>query len=364
MEGKDNKPAKHKDGETIIYGEIRENVLIWQETVTVIDLSGRNINTLDDNVKLPVNLVHLNLSRNNLSVVPKNLLKLEKLKTLLLSYNVLEYFDDCPKFCRTLELLDLSHNNLKGPPYWVWTENPQHLTKLNLSNNINITESFIGGYFEELLQYNTLATEIHIQNCKIGKYKELIGTFSKAKSLYIGAEDYTSNANSLIEVPCKGLDRCCDLRSLKVCNTHIYVVSPSIEVYKSLVEINLAQNDLTGLPDEFCALENLEVCVLSYNKILYLPDVVYKMHKLQELYLDSNELCMLPETLSKLTSLKVLDLYDNCLNEMVCLVNLEELDVAQNYFDEPVDNTYLERKEKIRLLHENRCNGRYDIFST
>lgn len=368
MDGKDKKSEKNEEVTvTIANGtpntiskQIKSQAFIWHESVTVIDLSGRNIAALDNKVMLPANLVHLNLSHNKLCEVSKIILVLEKLVILNLSYNTIEYFDDCPEFCNTLELLDMSYNKLAGPPYWIWSQAPPHLTQLNLSNNTNITKSFVNGYFEELLQYNTLVTEVNIQNCTLGKFNELLGTFPKAKSLCLGVEDYTATANSLIEVPCCGLDKCCDLRSLKVCNTHIYTISPRIEMYKNLVEINLAQNDLNGLPNEFCNLENLEICTLSFNNILYLPDDIYKMHKLCRLYLDSNKICMLPDTLSKILNLKTLDLYDNNLDEVPIFENLdlEELDLALNYFEEPNDNAYLDKKEKLRLIHDNRYNGR------
>nr|ANG83455.1 leucine rich repeat protein [Biston betularia] len=367
MEGKDNSAAKHKNEEVTIEEGISNiristpleiNPYVWHETITVIDLSGQNIVTLDDKMVLPTNLMHLNLSHNKLVEVPDVILMLPKLIILNLSHNAIDYFDHCPEFCHTLEHLDMSYNQLAGPPYWIWSEAPQKLVQLNLSNNSNITKSFVNGYFEEILQYNTLVQKVDIQNCSLGKFTNLIASFSKAKSLCLGAEDYSGTANFLIEVPCQGLDKCCDLISLKVCNTNIYSISPRIEMYKNLVEINLAQNDLCGIPNEFCNLENLEICILSYNKILYLPDEIYKMRKLRQLYLDSNKICMLPDTLKKLLSLITLDLYDNNLNEVPNYENLEEIDFALNYSEEPTDNLYLDKKEKLRMLHENRHNGR------
>ncbi|KOB69685.1 Uncharacterized protein OBRU01_15348 [Operophtera brumata] len=327
----------------------KPNIFSWHINITVIDLSGRNIDSLDDKVQLPENLLELNLSHNKLVEVPTVVTNLQKLKNLYISHNSVEFFDETPNFCHTLERLDLSTNNLLGPPYWIWTEQPKRLSWINLSCNTKITNSFVHGYLEELLQHQTLVSEVDLNNCGfINKNTELLATFTKAKTIHFGNADYSYHGSNVIsEVPSKGLEKCCDIEILNLSNTHIYTINPSIDMLKNLSELNLACNNIGEIPNEFCSLANLETCVLSSNIILYLPDDMHKLKKLVRLYLDSNKLCMLPERLIELPNLKVLDLYDNHLTEVLeGYSHLEEFDVAQNYLDEPLDVDYLEKKEK------------------
>ncbi|CAH0719601.1 unnamed protein product, partial [Brenthis ino] len=68
---------------------------------------------------------------------------------------------------------------------------------------------------------------------------------------------------------------------------------------------------------------------------------------------------MLPEKLCELPFLKKLDLYDNNLHDLPeGFENLLEVDLAQNYFEEPIDIEYVKKKKKIRLKSPERCNGR------
>lgn len=318
--------------------------------ITAIDLSNKGISELTHNITLPENLYDLDLSNNNLKEVPSEVLKLTKLKTFNVSHNSITYFDDAPDFCNTIEQLNISNNALEGPPYWIWSNTPQKLRNLNLSNNPNITKSLKKEYLEELMQYSTLVTDVDVSNCRIGENIQILTLFKNTKTLNAGILDFTyRNKNNLIELPNLVLDKYINLQKLNVCNTNIFTINSNIDIHKNLIEIDLSLNNITGLPKEFCNLYNLEVCILSCNKILYLPEEFYKLEKLKVLRLDTNKLCMLPNS-TKLGSLESLDLYDNDIYEVPEEIeNIEKLDLAQNYFDEPTDEIYLSKRNKLRL---------------
>ncbi|KAJ2939206.1 hypothetical protein O0L34_g8520 [Tuta absoluta] len=339
---------------------VKDIRLQWPENLTVLDLSNKRISVFDENIIFPPNLMNLNLSDNSFCDVPVGVLNLTNIKYLDLSHNCIKYFDEYPSFCQSLEELNLSHNRLERPPYWVWTESPANLIKINLSCNMNLTYSFTDDYLYELLQYKTLIKNIIIFNCGLKRHSELFGTFPKAKSMEIGSGEITTfQTNHLPTVPCKGLNQCLEIERLHLSNTEIYSIEKNIDIYKNLVEINLSHNCINSVPDNFCNLEKLEICVLSHNKIMYLPDDMIKLKNLKCLRLDSNDLCMLPENLFSLPNLKILDLYNNCLYEVADkLMKIEEVDVAQNYFDEPTDGEYLNRRGKLRLNVLQRDNGR------
>lgn len=316
------------------------------------------------NVGYETNITELDLSNNNLTEVPLKVLELNNLKSLDLSFNLIVLFDDTPCFCHTVERLNLSNNRLEGPPFWVWAEKPKKLAYLNLSNNNNICKSFTGDYFDHLLQFKTLVNEIDFHNCNVGTHMKLMATFCHAKIISLGCEEYNYlNVNNIDVLPCPGLEECQDVEKMNLSNTQLYHINPSIDIYQNIKEINLAQNKLNGLPNEFCNLHNLQTCILSCNKLLYLPDNMDKLAKLERLYLNDNELCMLPHNLHEIPSLKVLDVYNNNLYDgFDSINNLEELDFAQNFFEEPDDEEYLRKKEQLRVNCPSRENGRYALF--
>ncbi|KAJ8730323.1 hypothetical protein PYW07_017361 [Mythimna separata] len=331
----------------------------YMANITNLDLSNKKLSSLDDNVELPPNIVDLRLSHNDLTEVPPKVLELDKLKNLDLSFNIIVFFDDTPGFCHTIERLNLSNNRLEGLPFWVWAEKPEKLGYLNLSNNNNICNS-INGYIDQVIQYKNLVKEIDVHNCNLGKYIQLMATFCHAKTVTIGCEEYNYlNVNYLDQFPCAGLEECLEVEKMNLSNTQLYHINSNIDIYQNIVEINLAQNKINSLPNEFCNLKNLQTCWLSCNKLLYLPDDINKLTKLERLYLNDNVLCMLPHTLHELTSLKVLDVYNNNLCEGLDNINnLEELDFAQNYFEEPDDEEYMRKKEKLRVKCISRIDGR------
>nr|XP_021192201.2 leucine-rich repeat and death domain-containing protein 1 [Helicoverpa armigera] len=355
-----NEESNKKNGPTngLVKNRIN-NIQLILANITDLDLSNGKISSLDENMKLPHNILHLKLSHNKLTEVPPDVLKLDHLKSLDLSFNSIELFNDKPSFCHSVERLNLSNNNLKGPPLWVWKENPNKLVYMNLSNNENICQSFVNGVFEEIVEVKISVEEIDVHNCSLSKYVKFMATFSQAKVVILGSEDYRLIKNDLDHLPCAGLDECHQVEKLDLINTQIYNINCTIDIYKNLKELNLSQNNISSLPDEFGNLMSLETCILSYNHILYLPDTMYKLKKLVTLKLDDNKLCMLPEKLHEISSLKNLDLYNNNLCEgLDRMNNFEELDFAQNYFEEPNNEEYLVKKAKLRANYSDRVDGR------
>lgn len=354
MEENENKPIPSTKG--------LDSIFLNGDNITVLDLSYKNISASELNMQLPINLIKLNLSHNQLCEVPEAVQNLTRITYLDLSYNKIEYYDDTPKFYHTIEVLNLSYNELLGPPYWIWAEKLKSLKSINLSCNYNITHSFVNGYFEELLEYKTLLTQITAYKCNLNKkYIKLLGTLPAVKSICLGSSELSNTrfANYIEEFPCAGLDKCNIVEHLNLINLGIFNINSDISIYKHLREIDLSLNGLSSLPAEFCQLENLEVCILSFNNLLYLPDGFNKLDKLFCLCLNNNCLCMVPEKLCSLPFLKKLDLYDNNLYDIPeGIENLLEVDLAQNYFEEPEDDEYLKRKRKIRLKSPERSNGR------
>ncbi|XP_022831128.1 adenylate cyclase-like isoform X2 [Spodoptera litura] len=342
---------------------IPNNILIKSidnfSNVTELDMSNGKIQNLDGNIKFPASLLHLNLSNNKLTEVPSNVLKLDNLKSLDISFNSILVFDDIPSFCHSIEKLNLSKNSLNGPPLWVWTEKPRNLKYLNISNNKDLCSTFTDNYLNELCQYKTLVNDIDMHNCRISKYVKLLASFCHTRVITLGNEEYVHHlVNNLDHFPCEGLEECRDVEVLNLANTQLFHINSNIDIYTNLKELNLSQNNLNSLPNEFYKLVKLETCILSYNSLDYLPSNICELTSLVTLRLDNNKLCMLPENLHEIPNLKVLDLYNNKLHEGPSNLNLEEVDLAQNCFDEPDDEEYLLKKQKLRISYPDRKIGR------
>ncbi|KAJ0183708.1 hypothetical protein K1T71_000131 [Dendrolimus kikuchii] len=337
-----------------------------QENITILDLTSNFSESMESTFKFPSILTELNLSHNNLKKVPASVLQLKHLKGLDLSFNKIEVFDARPNFCESIERIDLSHNALVRPPYWVWSHAPRNLYYLKLSDNTNLSKTLKKRHLNQLLVHRVMLSEIDLSNCHLkDNTLKLLSTLPSVKKVTLGIKPFFYiNRNHVYSVPCKGLDTLWDLERLIVCNTDLSTVNPNINMYESLIEINLSINHITDLPDEFCMLENLEICILSENNILCLPNNMNRLRKLKALYLDQNELCMIQENLCEIESLSILDLYYNNLSEIPnsLIEKLSEIDLAQNSLEEPVAVEYQDKKAKLRLNKPDRTDGRKIIF--
>jgi Leucine-rich repeat (LRR) protein len=90
----------------------------------------------------------------------------------------------------------------------------------------------------------------------------------------------------------------------------------------TLCELDLSQNLLTTLPDEFGLLANLHRLSLVSNRIAVFPTVLFSLFRLQYLDLSANRINVLPPRVSSLSSLLELTLRENPLSP-------ELLDLAQ-----------------------------------
>lgn len=104
-------------------------------TIWRLDLSRQNIKVLPKEITDFDNLRLLNLSHNQLTTLPSELGKLVGLNVLNLSYNKFEELSEQVKWYRfrDFESLDLSHNRLKSLPKNLWEL--YDLVSLDLSHN-------------------------------------------------------------------------------------------------------------------------------------------------------------------------------------------------------------------------------------
>ncbi|CAE1272767.1 unnamed protein product [Acanthosepion pharaonis] len=101
--------------------------------------------------------------------------------------------------------------------------------------------------------------------------------------------------------------------------------------------INLVHNSLETLPDSFCQLQSLELCLLSRNCLQRLPENFGNLPFLNHLEVNDNKLLELPPTFKNLVKLTCLDLSNNRLmkepNFLHVFTHLNYLNLHSNPFE-------------------------------
>eukprot|EP01125_Pyxidicula_operculata_P009286 TRINITY_DN3061_c0_g1_i1.p1 TRINITY_DN3061_c0_g1~~TRINITY_DN3061_c0_g1_i1.p1 ORF type:complete len:411 (-),score=67.06 TRINITY_DN3061_c0_g1_i1:224-1456(-) len=83
---------------------------------------------------------------------------------------------------------------------------------------------------------------------------------------------------------------------------------------QTLVEINLAHNRLTELPDEFYSLINLKILVLDHNILTEISPKLTAFYRLEVLSLTHNKIAHIPWSISKLKQLQKLLIDENLID--------------------------------------------------
>lgn len=172
--------------------------------VKSLNLSGKGLTYLSENISLLTNLERLNLSQNNLTSLPKGLFKLKKLKTLNLTQNKLTSLPASIGNLKNLVTLEIGFNQISSLP-----KELNSLTKLNrlvvMKNNLK-----------------SLPAELSLQALEIidFSYNQFISVpVSLCAFLKLRTVDFSFNKN--LEAFPQEIKRLAALRLLNLKNTKI-----------------------------------------------------------------------------------------------------------------------------------------------
>lgn len=104
-----------------------------------------------------------------------------------------------------------------------------------------------------------------------------------------------------------------ELYNMKSINIQL---SPHLDAYSTLQELNLACNKILSFPKELTELINLSTLNLSNNGLFKLPKEIGNLINLEYLYLQNNRLRKLPKEICKLEKLKNMDLRNNSVTKL------------------------------------------------
>ncbi|KFK43052.1 hypothetical protein AALP_AA1G072000 [Arabis alpina] len=267
----------------------------------------------------------------------KSFQRLEKLRTLDLSYNnlnnsVLPFLTAA----RSLRTLNLRSNTLEGVPPLNELANMTELRVLVLELNRLISSFSVQGLINlrELEILDLRSTGI----TNIEAYDGL--RMTKLKTLYLSSNEFSEAAQL------KGLENLVELKVLSLAGNY-FNHTRSIEVLKDmpkLQELDLSSNrfsDLNGNHEGAVFPSSLQVLSLQGNQLSLTAkgySNICALTKLRELDLRYNALTNLPYCLCNLSRLRTLDLSDNQLNgNLSSFVSglpsaLEYLSLLGNYF--------------------------------
>jgi len=150
------------------------------------------------------------------------------------------------------------------------------------------------------------------------------------------ASDYRREGKELHEFPqelCS--EQASSIITVQLSHNHIpNIPSLAVERLVSLRVLDLSNNELTRIPEDFGKLHSLVQLDLSYNHLTILPDSISSLRFLHTLSLRGNQLSELSNGIAHLTALRKLDLKSNFLRELPASIaqldGLVELDVSQN----------------------------------
>ncbi|KAL6041668.1 Leucine rich repeat domain containing protein [Balamuthia mandrillaris] len=218
-------------------------------------------------------LKELNLSRNRIAFIPKNINNLKQLRILYIGSNCIEHLPTEIGDLEELYVLDVRSDFLPALPATL--PNLKKLEVLYLNRN----------------------------GLRGGMPSVLFHMFSLRK--------LDLNFIRLMELPPEiGLLE--NLEILQLRETMIKHLPIEITLLTRLTDLDLSLNNMTLIPEEVLELDNLRTLEAMYNNLTELPsNIGWKLTRLKNLDVSHNKLSKLPDSLSNLKDLRQLDLSCN-----------------------------------------------------
>ena len=276
---------------------------------------------------------------------------------------------------------NLWHDNVLEFCYWIWEEeSPEEYKKLILTSIFDLS-GLSDNDKEILIQLNLLLngdfflvdsylndrnpvgfalvegfvveltiSKIGLFNYEADKLLELIGKFTRLRSLDLSRNEINSDVN---------LDPLTNLLTIK----KLWLDDNNLEVFPECVlkmpwleALSLDNNNLSKIPSDIAKMNSLKILTLDQNNLNSLPEGIGSLTSLKSLGLNENELTALPESFGNLKKLKFLHLKWNQFSKfpksILSLESLEILSLNNNDLKTlPKDINKLRALRKIFLYH-------------
>lgn len=347
---------------------------LWRNHRKSLDVSSDNLQILPESITNLTHLKRLYLSCNRLTTLPKGIGKLTKLRHLHLDQNRLTILPESIENLTRLTRLDLSHNQLTKLPKTIG--NLSKVSMLDISYNPleslpnNLVTLKIDEFQWEYFQYQICnLTTLKTLRLSSKKYVtedfQMSGYLSDSIGNLINLSELLLCENDLSFLP-ESIGNLTNLTELWLWNNQLTTLPDSIENLTNLTYLDLRKNPLENLPNNLVALSlnkeqwerfqqlstmtALKSLGLGHNQLTRLPDSIGNLTNLTTLGLSYNQLTTLPDSFGDLTNLTNLGLYNNEITSLPDsignLTNLTELTL----WDNPISES---EQERIRSLLPN-----------
>lgn len=264
-----------------------------------LELSDNQIEILPDTIGTVTSLKTLYLSDNKLTSLPESIGSLNLLENLNLNNNQLASLPTSFTNLTNMKQLQLGNNKLSSLPESIGNLNKLNLLYLHKNQLTSLPESFVNlNLVTSLLLYNNLLTGL----------PEDFGNLNALKSFQI-------QNNQLKSLP-ESLGSLSVLETLHIYKNQLTSLPESIGNLRSLKYLHMDNNQLESLPESFGNLNKLEILGAFANKLKSLPDSFGNLSSLEDLTIYTNELTSLPANFGNLSNLNYLDAYDNKLTNL------------------------------------------------
>ena len=246
------------------------------------------------------------------------------------------------KVNKDIKKLDLTYNNITQLPIEI--VQLTRITTLSLAYN-KLTQ--LPGEIGQLTQLTTL----YLQNNNLTQVPVEIGQLAQLTTLYLCN-------NKLTHLPVE-IGQLAQLTILYLSNNNLTQVPVEIGQLAQLITLNLCNNKLTHLPVEIGQLIQLGILYLSNNKLTHLPVEIGHLTQLHTLYLRDNNITQLPVEIGNLSRLTTLYLQNNKLThlpvEIGHLIQLTSLYLSDNPVENllnPIIQRVIQRIENIKKINK------------
>ncbi|KAA8529636.1 hypothetical protein F0562_034264 [Nyssa sinensis] len=196
-----------------------------------------------------------------------------------------------------LVILNISHNQLQVIP--------DAIARLEKLEELNVSSNFL----ESLPDSIGLLINLKVLNVSGNKLNILPESISQCSALV----ELDASFNNIMYLPSKIGYGLLSLRKLSIHLNKIRSLPPSVCEIRSLRYLDAHFNELSGLPYAIGRLTKLEVLNLSsnFNNFTGIPVTIGGLTNLKELDLSNNQIQVLPDTFSQLANLTKLNLDQN-----------------------------------------------------
>lgn len=234
-----------------------------------------HLTSLPENFGNLKSLIHLDLSENKrLGDLPASFAELPNVQILQLSLNSLKKLPDHFRSAPSLVRLLLDGNDIAAFP--AWSGEMENLVELSMTGNRLLNEQL----HENFGNVSTKLEVFNVAGNFLTKLPESLANLTNLKEIDIGSplfeperKAHLRHGNNISHLPRMFGKNFAHLRSLHIDECGLQELPERFgDGLPELQELNAHGNEFRRLPDSFCELIKLKICVLSMNCLEALPD--------------------------------------------------------------------------------------------